>query len=494
MPENISLKSPSVQVLLILYLLALAFVLGMGWPWPHDPDIWWHLKTGEWIAAHHAVPWTDPFGANTQGGRWTAYSWLAEWLFHWVDRAQPTLGLHLLQGCIVAATVGVLFFHAHARSGSFRAAMLLATLFLAPIMPWVARPQIFSFLFTSLTLLMLWWGRRKDERVLWLLPLLMALWANIHVYFIVGIALVGLHFLEAWKRLPAQKFPHAILFLLCVLAPLLNPYGVHLYGEVFLLAQHGASGWAAEAIREMASPSFHDWPMKIFFLWIALGCAALMLSEKSPSMLTLLLFAGLLYQSLQHRRDIPYFVIVMLPIFADHLAHFPWPAWRNFFHPGRHDAWQRLPAPKALLHWLLALGVVAVMLVPSYRILNVSDQFKAAHRRTGMSGAAEYVLREKPPGPLYHSLTWGGYFIYTLTPDYLVYLDGRTQLYSRAFWEAHDRVRQGKPDWEKRLDESGARTVIWDQDDALASLLRASPRWSVAWSDEHAVIFLKNGK
>ena len=485
------MKSPSVQLLLVLYLVSLAFVLGMGWPWPHDPDIWWHLKTGEWIAAHHAVPWTDPFGANTQGAQWIAYSWLAELMFHWIDQAQPMLGLHLLQGCIVAATVGILFFHAHARSGSFRSAMLLATLFLAPMTPWVARPQIFSFLFTALTMLILWWGRHRNARVLWFLPPLMVVWANIHVYFIVGIGLMALHFLEDWKRLPGQKFPHGVLLLLCLLAPLLNPYGVHLYEEVFLLAKHGSDGWAAGAIRELASPGFHDWPMKIFFLWVALGCAALMLSEKKPGMATLLLFIGLLYQALQHRRDIPYFVIVTMPIIADYLAHLPWQSWRDFFSQGQYAPWLRLSAPRALIHWLAALGVLAVILVPQHRMPNASDRFRAEHRRTEMAGAVEYLLRARPPGPLYHSLTWGGYFIYTLTPAYKIYLDGRTQLYSRRFWEAHDRVRLGRPDWEKKLDDSGARTVIWEKDDPLASLLRLSPRWTVAWSDEHAVIFLK---
>jgi hypothetical protein len=26
-----------------------------------DPDVWWHLKAGEYIAQHKSVPHTDPF-------------------------------------------------------------------------------------------------------------------------------------------------------------------------------------------------------------------------------------------------------------------------------------------------------------------------------------------------------------------------------------------------------------------------------------------------
>src|ERR1700722_13017539 len=41
-----------------------------------DPDIWWHLRTGDWIVAHHSVPFTDPFSSYGMGKPWAAYSWL----------------------------------------------------------------------------------------------------------------------------------------------------------------------------------------------------------------------------------------------------------------------------------------------------------------------------------------------------------------------------------------------------------------------------------
>lgn len=499
MDKGISLRAPSVQLLLLLYLLALTFVLGMGWPWPQDPDIWWHLKTGEWIVRHQAVPWADPFSASTAGSMWVAYSWLAEVLFYVVDRYQPVIGLHVLQACVVLATITTLLLHAHARSGSFRLALFLTTFILVPQAPWVARPQIFSFLFVALTMWLLWIWQQKKPFAAWLLPPLMCLWANIHVYFIVGLGLVALHVAAGWSRWVLNGRPAAsppapksiFILALCVLAPLVNPYGTHLYQEIAALTIHGTSGWAADSIRELASPSFHDWPMQVFFTWIFLGSIALLFSAKRPGSLTLLLFFGLLYQSLQHRRDVAYFSIVLLPIFAEHLAQLPAGRLHRIFSAGNAPFWRALPWPWAISHWLIGLGVLAVIITPLQRMLSAPENVTVAHRKTGLTGAVNYLLQHPAPGPLYNSLTWGGYLIYSLHPKYKVYIDNRTQLYSDAFWEKHNRIRYGKPDWHTLLDASGARIVLWERDEPLVSLLRLSPDWSLQYEDKDAAIFVR---
>lgn len=265
------MRAPSIQSLSFLFLLVLGFVVAFSFPSTNDPDIWWHLKTGEWIPANGAVPWQDPFGDNTQGMRWIAYSWLAEVLFHLLDRLDPILGLRWLQGSVAAAMLGVLYLHARLASGKQRLALLMCALTVIPIFPWVARPQIFSFLFVAVTLLVLWWGRHRNERAWWLLPPLMVLWANLHIYFVLGLGLVWLHMLWPWltRRAQGQSVDRAAKLgvaaaAVATLAPLLNPYGPALYDEALRLMIHGARDWPADVIVELQSPNFHDWPRLVF--------------------------------------------------------------------------------------------------------------------------------------------------------------------------------------------------------------------------------------
>jgi len=43
-----------------------------------DPDLWWHLRTGQWIVETGTVPHTDPFSFTRAGQPWVSHEWLSE--------------------------------------------------------------------------------------------------------------------------------------------------------------------------------------------------------------------------------------------------------------------------------------------------------------------------------------------------------------------------------------------------------------------------------
>lgn len=471
--------------------------MGLSWPWPKDPDIWWHLKTGEWMVNAGTVMRADPFGAYTLGVPVMAPSWLAEMFFYFVNKVDPVLGLRFVQALVVAITTTILMVHAWMASRSFRASLLLCFLFLVPMFPWVARPQIFSFMFVALTMFLLWLGQNNKKKAWWMLPPLVLLWANLHVYFIVGLGLMFLVLGTPWlawlirKRMPDQKPPaiSLVILALSLIAPLGNPYGYHLYEEIIFMVAHASSSWAAEWIMELQSPSFQDWPMKVFLAWVAIAFLAFLWSRKRPSGLTIFLFFGLLYQSLQHRRDVPYFLIVMLPVMAEHLAHCPGALWAR--------AIRLVPAPilfskhgslRYVLHWALLLCALVGLLAAPKRLALV---LPTAESVSDFYLATRYMLREKPPSPIYNSLGKGGYLIYSLWPSYHVFIDGRTGLYSDADWQQHNDIRYGRPGWHEKLVASKACTVIWERNEPLASLLQLKQEWSLVYEDKKAVIFVR---
>src|SRR5262245_1330498 len=43
-----------------------------------DPDLWWHMRTGQWIIEKGTVPHADPFSSTMAGTHWVAHEWLTD--------------------------------------------------------------------------------------------------------------------------------------------------------------------------------------------------------------------------------------------------------------------------------------------------------------------------------------------------------------------------------------------------------------------------------
>ncbi len=113
---------------LVVLIATLAFATA-GWLAPlADADLPMHLRVGEWIVAHGAVPFQEPFAWTREGDRYYAYSWLAQVTYYRLLRAFGAPGLHSLQSLIVAG--GFLIVVVFGRIAQWRAwpTMLVALL------------------------------------------------------------------------------------------------------------------------------------------------------------------------------------------------------------------------------------------------------------------------------------------------------------------------------------------------------------------------------
>src|SRR5206468_1550688 len=132
----------------------------------------------------------------------------------------------------------------HVREGAsflvLSVAILLATCAIGP--GWSIRPQVFTYTFFALLLVIL--GRafrpgvRPDARALWLAPPLFALWASAHGGFPAGLAVLALYLgcralAALWSTGRAgwrEAGRYGLVLAACGLATLANPYGPRLLG------------------------------------------------------------------------------------------------------------------------------------------------------------------------------------------------------------------------------------------------------------------------
>jgi hypothetical protein len=102
--------APSVKLLLhLLSLLTITFAFLMAVEKVHNNDIWWHLKTGQWILDTGTIPVTDPFTFTTLGAAWTPHYWLSDVLFAFVFRVGGMGGVILFKAFIIAAGFFIIY-------------------------------------------------------------------------------------------------------------------------------------------------------------------------------------------------------------------------------------------------------------------------------------------------------------------------------------------------------------------------------------------------
>ncbi|HEY0101491.1 MAG TPA: hypothetical protein VGB76_21375 [Pyrinomonadaceae bacterium] len=487
----------STRRLLVFVLLAAIFTLTAGQI--TDPDFWWHLRTGQLIFETRAIPHTDIFSFTAQGREWVTHEWLAEVLIYAIYKLAGWGGLVVSFSLLMTAALWI----AYRRAAELAphpyvagAAVLLGALATAPM--WGVRPQMISFLFTSIYVAVLGdYARRGQTKGLWRLVPLMLVWANMHGGYALGLALIGLTgaglLLDEWmgerseRPLSVRLRPLLFLFAACALVVPLNPNGLRLFSYPFeTLNSHAMHAY----IEEWFTPNFHLLISQPFALLVFATFAALALSPKKvrPGELFLLCVAA--YAALRAWRNIPLFALVAVPLLAEH-------AWQLLESRAR---WRWLNEPEkreagAKAGVQLALNVLLLICVPfGLCVANVSKVVA----RQGSSEAEKYpaaaveFLRAHPEsGAIYNDYGWGGYLIWKLYPQREVYIDGRADVYGDAFMEEALETMAGERNWRAPLERYGVRTVFIQPNTPLASLLRQDETWHSVYEDRQAVIFFK---
>ncbi len=471
---------------LLVAILCIALFTLAAQPSP-DADLWWHLRTGEWILEEGAVPHGDPFSSTRAGAPWVAHEWLADVALYGLYRAGGAGALTLASAAVLTLTFMVVYVLSELRPHLAVFTTLLAAL--ASAVAWGPRPQMLTLLFAALTLLALRLGSERGPRWLVILLPLMLLWANVHSGFFLGLAIIGAHLLAKCAEIALARVGFvqrrsdrlsvgtlALTLLGATLASMLNPNGAALLVyPFFTLFSHAMQTYIAE----WHSPDFHDARFLPFaLLWLGL-IAALAVSPRRPTFAELLLVVGLGYESLVSIRNVPLFAIVAAPLITRQCACLfaRLPLTR-----------QRDPGPNwPLLNWAVLLLAAGAAIVRVGADLPASE---SSYAQSFPVSAADYLLSAKPAGPILNSYNFGGYLIWRLYPQYKVFIDGRADVYGDTFMdEYYARAWQGRGDWQGYLDRYQINVVVMEADGTLANLLRAQAGWKLVHEDGVAAVF-----
>jgi hypothetical protein len=443
-----------------------------------DPDVWWHLKTGQYIAQYKSVPHADPFSYTRAGEPWVTHEWLTDLSLYELERGAGWGGLIVTFAAVLCGAFYLLYLRCGPAPYVAGVATLIAAWATTPV--WGVRPQVLSLLLTSLWLLILERSERDPKLLWWTLPLTL-LWVNLHAGFALGLALLALFLVsEAIERglgyshhNAARLRTAALLLLLDLLIVPLNPNGLRMFSYPIETLRSAAM---QNYIAEWASPNFHRAEYFPFLLIVLAAFATLSWSGKRVRPRDLLLLIVSLYAGVCSIRMMPLFVLIATPLIARRLGNWP-----------RNDLQQRHShaTSRSVFNGVIVLAMVAFT---GIHIAQVIQRQPQAEARVFPSGAVAYLQAHPPSGPIFNHYDWGGYLIWKLYPSTRVFIDGRADLYGQKFFDQFADTYQLKNDWQQPLQRWNIETVIVPPDSALATGLRGSPGWVVSYEDSQAVI------
>jgi hypothetical protein len=437
-----------------------------------DPDTMWQITIGQWILDHGAVPTTDVYSFTMRGQPWISTQWLAQVAYAAVYAVAGWTGPVVLVSICIAATFALFTRFLASRLSESTTLVFVAAALALTVPHLLARPHVLA-----LPVMMAWVGGlvaaadRRAAPSFWLLPL-MALWANLHGGFVLGLALVVPIALDAvWNAETARRKPLVLRWALFAVAALaascITPYG---WDSLLASKKILALGEALPLIMEWRPADFSSiGPLEVCLL---LGFGLALYRGISLPPLRIVLLLGMLHMGLSQVRSLETFALLVPLFLAGPLAQ---------------QLGDEAAKPRGTPRGVLVAGLAVLLLAGTAAYASVV-RFEP-HTR-GSPVAAVMELKKLKLGRVFNDYDFGGYLI---ANGVAPFIDGRTELYGEKFFVDHN-AASGlmKPENLFRLlDEYGIEATLMRTQSAATTLLDHMDGWQKVYADDIATIHVR---
>lgn len=469
----------------ILFIGIFLFVCSQGFRLLNgDGDLGRHLTIGNYILDYGLIPTHDIFSNTMPGQYLVPHEWLSGVFFALVNRAFGLGGTVLLSGIVIASAF-VIIYKQLINRGVFHLVALCITAWavLTSFIHWQVRPHIFTFLFVAVWTSILEGAVKNTKRNIWLLPLIMLVWANMHGGFFLGFLILAAHFAGwAWEYWLGRSDRETGLYLVktgiwSFLISFINPAGWHLW-----ITSTGLIGkkFIIDNTSEYLSPNFHitsTWP----FLIMLIGSLILIGSHHTALRKhEVLLFAGFTTLSLYMARNIPLYAIITAP-YVGALIQPLLNGLEKLQQSNKilSDMELRLKGfmyPGVAVLYMTFLFASNIQIGP-YKMGNQHDPSRFP------VDAASWLQEHPQKGRMFNEFTWGGYLLYRLWPEQTVFIDGTTDFFGESLTREYGAVVSLEDGWQEIIRKYDVSWVIMPSKSPLVVALEEELGWQIIYQD-----------
>jgi len=450
-------------------VVGFAFVVGLR-PIVGD-DLFFLLNDARWLVDYGTIPRVDHFSYTAAGAPWI-YPLGGGLIFYGLYLVGGYAALSCFAAAALAATTALLL-----RGGSALLAVVAVPLEYTRTN---ARADAFTTVLAAAFLVLLWDYHRAGRGRLWLLPVLMAAWVNLHLGFVTGLGLVAVYLLaEALEALWPDRRAKAIARVKCALpwlfatfaATLINPFGFGIYGAI-------RDQFAAPQLEAMIEwqPVPIDWATlsHIFSLGNAAG----------GIMLVTVTAVALAAVALYRRRLGAAVILIGAAAAAPHHVRFE--ALLGIVTAIVGGKFVPLPKRLAAGAAIALVGAYCVVVTPR-PFLGLSYEYP--------SGAVDFIAREHIPAQVLPT-RFGAYFVWRLWPEYRDYWDARTIPFGQDGMARLGYLTSHPPDapgWQREVEHYDINGVLAVRGPLGFRMNEfcASDQWAPVYLDKVSAVFVR---
>jgi hypothetical protein len=464
-------------------------------------DLGRYLKNGELLIQSGLLAKVNLYSYAHPDYPFINHHWGTGVVFYLIERSG---GFEALSLVFIAVSVATLwqFLNLAAKLSSFPIAALSAIVCLPILITrHEIRPEAFTYLLSAMFLQILWRYQQRELRfgALWLLPLLQILWVNLHIYFFLGIILVGVFLIESLIVSMTTRSPEsrsrskqlAVIFVLLLLASCVNPAGVSgaLY-PLFIMQIYEFPVLENYSFPAILRSSFTFLPLTYFL--ILLGILALswiysFIKDRARiSYANLLLTVMVIAMAWHSIRNFGLLALFALPLTA---ANFK----TSLASEGARSFWK----PRSTAAAAATIAAVLFVISPVYFVGGGRGAFGIG-LKPGTQAASEFLIKENLRGPIFNNFDIGGYLTFNLYPRERVFVDNRPEAYPAGFFPGeYFPLLTDDDHWARQSAKYGFNLIVFNHRDRSAAgeqfVVRRvlDPAWAPVFFDRDVIILAK---
>ena len=513
---------------IVAWLLLLLTAAALGIRHLREPDIWWMLRTGQWMVENGRVVSQDVFSFTFQGVEWINVKWFFEVVIFFISKISGPECIHILQGLVNVLLLTYLLKIVHrlkskidGGQSSISVGLIIAgfMLLFACEFRMIGRPEMTSHLMTILFLFHYISFRFSPSRkIYWIIPL-QIFWVNSHEAFAIGMV-ISLVFLMAeiveYYYLKRDKsrgiiFPKHLVraSVLSILAVSINPNGIKMLAHPFeIFSQVGENKFTLELF---SFTTDYYWQQKESFLMIlvlvltltSLVITAYKKTKKKNWLNNFIESFGLgyiamvilfFYLALSAHRNIPFFILCSSPIVAVTLDNVI-----NVFRKQFKLNYETIRKATYVILIICGIGFyMSIITNVYYKQFNEREKYGlAVFPIKNPVGASSFIKENNIGGQCFSDYLSSSYLLWDLRPEFKSFIDLRDlDIFPSEFFQEFARTMAFPREFLK-LDSTynfNYAVLYRPRFAGLHRFLFKSRDWSLVYADPVAVVFLKNNE